>query len=139
MTDISQALYEFWSGFTDRGQPIAVYKSGHVPKKAAFPYFTFSVTRGAFFGKTVLTAILWCKQSEGLNVNAQRAAILDQVARAIPEGGRMIPLEGGGVWLMRNDADFLSDYEPEDEEAAAAGEEPVIGGRVSYTAQYFIF
>lgn len=137
MTGIATALYELWSGFTLDGEPIPAYKSGHVPDHANFPYFTFTVQEGAFLGRTVQTAFLWIKHDEGVDADGLRGRILDDVARAIPEGGRMLITPNGGVMLWRNDANFLSTYEPEGEEATAIDGAPVIGGRVSYITQFY--
>lgn len=145
-TDLSQALYQFWSQFEWDGSPIPVYKQGYVPEDAdgnviaSFPYITFSVGMGDFGGESVQTAFVWCKQGEGMNVNAQRAGILDQIAQQIPpEVGRLYRLaNGGAIWIRRN-VDFMSDYSPttKENEATTVDGEPIIGGRVSYILRTF--
>lgn len=144
--DISQALYQFWSQFSYDGVPIPVYKQGYVPQDekgnvtASFPYITYSANLGDFNRETVLTAFVWCRQTEGLNVNAQRAAILDQIAQQIPpQVGRLWRLaNGGAMWLSRN-VEFLSDYTPPTTEnnATSVEAEPIIGGRISYILRTF--
>lgn len=144
--DISQALYQFWSQFSYGGMPIPAYRQGYVPEDAngnviaPFPYITFSANLGDFNQGTVLTAFVWCRQTEGLNVNAQRAAILDQIAQQIPaQVGRLWRLaNGGAMWLSRN-VEFLSDYTPPTTEnnATSVEAEPIIGGRISYILRTF--
>ena len=80
--------------------------------------------------RSVLTAIVWCRAVSGLNVNAQRAAILDSIAAAIPEEGTLVRLPGGMLALYRNSAGFQSYYD--DPEDAA-----VIGGRTSYEIAFY--
>lgn len=131
MRALHQALYTFWSGFHHGSTSIPAYLTGHVPDDAAFPYITFEVVEGGFGGATLLTAIVWCKDGSGASVNAQRAAILDEIRAAIPESGRVLRFTGGACVLYPNDANFLSYYDdPEDK--------TVLGGRVSVEAHYYI-
>lgn len=137
-TDLSQALFQFWSQFTWEGKPIKAWRQGHVPLDANgnfavdFPFITFTVRMPEYSRQAILTAFVWCKQAEGMNVNAQRAAILDQIGAAIPAHvGRLYSMANGGVmWLTRN-VEFQSDYSPDDKTTEIEGE-PVIGGRISY-------
>ncbi len=130
MTEWHKALYTFWSGFYCEGRVIAAYVSGEVPDSAVFPYITFEVKAGACFGVGLLTAIVWCKQESGESVHAQRAAILDSIAEAIPASGARLAHPGGMALLHRNTADFISYYDDPTDPT-------VKGGRVSYQIQYF--
>lgn len=130
MTDVHKALTAFWGSFSFGGEAIPAYLSGHVPDGAAFPYITYEVADGSAMSRSVLTAIVWCRAVSGLNVNAQRAAILDSIAAAIPEGGTLVRLPGGMLALYRNSAGFQSYYD--DPEDAA-----VIGGRTSYEIAFY--
>ena len=143
-TDLSQALYQFWAQFEWDGMPIPAFLQGHVPDDdeiermygRAYPYITYSVGMGDFNGTSVQTAHVWCRQQPGANVNAQRAAIVDQIGKAIPAHvGRVFALaNGGGMWITRN-VDFATNYTPprdsNNQEDEVEGE-PVIGGRISY-------
>ena len=121
MTGIHQALYNFWSQFSYGGKPIPAYLQGHVPEDAAFPYITFDVASGRAFATSVVTATVWCRAESGINVNAQRAAILDSIDRALPEGDLRIDIPGGFVVLRRGSGDFHS-YMDDD------GQTGVVGG-----------
>lgn len=141
MKNLHMALLEFWNSFTWNSKPIPAFPSGRVPKDQAFPYFTFDVQQGAFFSFGIPTAYIWCQMpmDASYNAQAQRAQIMDAVAEAIPEGGRMLTFDGGAVWLKRNDANFMSYYDPKEEEnVQSPTAEPVIGGRISYVIQYFV-
>lgn len=131
MTNLHKALYGFWSSFRYNGAQIAAYLSGHVPDGAAFPYITFEVVFGEFDSANVLTAHVWCKAESGVNVNAQCAAILDEIAESIPNGsGTRLIYPGGMAMLFRNSAGFLSyTDDPEDPD--------IIGGRISYEIHFY--
>lgn len=123
MTDVNRALYQFWASF---GLP--AYLPDSVPHDAELPYVTFEPVDGAAFSGTVLTAFDWHKRVNG--GNTERAAFLDQVAAAIPEGGRRIDLPEGFLMLYRNTAGFQQYYQdPEDEN--------VLAGRTSYEITYY--
>lgn len=138
MTNLHMALLDFWSSFKWEGKAIPAFPSGRVPENQPFPYITFEVIQGGYFSFALPTAFVWCKQpTDGsYNVQAQRAEILDQIAKAIPESGKLLKFDGGMVRLERNDANFLSYYDEQQESPTA---EPVIGGRVSVAAHFYIY
>lgn len=141
MKNLHMALLAFWSSFSWGGRPIPAYPAGRVPQDAPFPYFTFEVMEGAFFSVSVPTSFIWCQAPKdgSYNVQTQRAEILDMVARAIPESGRLLTFEGGSVLLNRNPATFLSYYNPEEEGDESPTAEPVIGGRISCEMRTYIY
>lgn len=120
MTGIYQALYSFWSQFSYGGNTIPAYLQGHVPENAAFPYITFDVAAGRAFATSVVTATVWCRAESGVNVNVQRAAILDSIDRALPEGDLRIDIPGGFVVLRRGSGDFHS-YMDDDSNTGVVG------------------
>ena len=121
MTGIHQALYSFWAQFSYDGSPIPAYLQGHVPEGAAFPYITFDVASGRAFATSVVTATVWCRAESGVNVNAQRAAILDSIDRALPEADLRIDIPGGFVVLRRGSGDFHSYITDEDDKSVVGG------------------
>ena len=121
MTGIHQALYSFWAQFTYGGEAIHAYLQGHVPDGAAFPYFTFDVTDSRAFSTAVVTATVWCQASSGVNVNAQRADILDSVDRALPEADLRLDFPGGFAMLRRGSGDFHSYITDEDDQSIVGG------------------
>lgn len=121
MTGVHQALYGFWSQFTWDGIAIPAYLEGHVPSGAAFPYFTFSVADSRAFATSVVTATVWCRAESGVNVNAQRAAILDSVGKALPEADLRLDFPGGFAMLRRGSGDFHSYITDEDDKSVVGG------------------
>lgn len=143
MNACNQALYEFWSSFLYEGRYIPAYITGHVPvdKEDNFPYWTYEVKQGAYGTTAIATAIVWFQQSlEPTDRSAwsKISDVLGLVEKAIPEGGRWITFVGGAVLLRRNDANFLSSYNPEQEDGENVTAQPIRGGRVSYTIQFFV-
>lgn len=139
MTEYNRALYRFWSQFEYGGSPVMAYKAGHVPDDAVFPYVTFQAVEGAFFSSGMLTAFAWCRDRDGVSANSQRAALLDDVSRAIPAArGAKLKFDGGLVTLHRNDGNFLSDYDDPDNAERPEGMK-IIGGRISYEARFYCF
>lgn len=142
MTALNRALYEFWSGFSHDGKYIPAYLAGHVPENADFPFITFYVGQGSYASIGILTAFVWAQQSADADADYPQQIIGDvlrNIAQAIPEGGKMLSFPGGAVWLNRNDADFLSAYNPTEDDALPNPTRlPIYGGRVSVMAQYFV-
>lgn len=130
MTDVHKTLYDFWMGFTDDGQPIPAYLTGHVPDKTPFPYITFEVVEGDFLGGNVLTAFCWLKADNGYNVNAHAAAFLDQVKKAISRFGTILKAGDGYIAMYPNPSGFLSYVDDQTNR-------DIVGARVSYEILYF--
>jgi hypothetical protein len=138
MRDMHKTLYKFWSQFTLDGAPIPAFPTGRVPDGQAFPYITFEVVEGEYFSTAFPVAVLWCQKPPEANINIQdqRATLMDQVAEAIPLGGVWLTMPGGGVILRRNGANWLRYYDPPPDDVPTG--EPVIGGRISYSIQFFV-
>lgn len=132
----SDALYEFWSSFTDDGAPIEAYLRGHAPDDALFPYITFENIQGAAFGRAPTMAFIWIQQSPGINVKEKRDSFFAQVKAAIPESGRILRYDGGMAVLYRNRDDFVASYNPPDDEGSVTAF-PVRGGYVSYEIAFY--
>lgn len=124
MTDTNAALYQFWAGFN-----LPAYLSDAVPSNAQLDYITFEAVDGDAMTGTILTAFNWHRRTP--NVNAERAGVLDEIARAIPVNGVRLALPSGGfLMLYRNSAEFQSYYEdPNDPN--------VVAGRTSYEVQFY--
>lgn len=142
MKNLHMAWLEFWNSFEWNGQKIPAFPAGRVPDEQAFPYFTFEVQQGAYFSTGFPTAHIWCRQpmDNSYNVQAQRAEIMDAVSARIPSiSGCMMTFDGGGVRIRRNEANFLSYYDPKQEDNIESPTgEPVIGGRISLEVTYFV-
>lgn len=89
------ALYNFWSGF---GLP--AYEETSVPTgddAPDFPYITYQVVTDSFGGDIALTASVWYRSESWLQINAKT----EEIAGHIGRGGRVIPCDGGAIWLKR--------------------------------------
>ena len=134
----SDALYQFWSSFTDEGAPIEAYLSGHIPDPSdvVFPYITFENIQGAAFGRAPTMAFIWIQQGPGINVKEKREAFFAQVRAAIPESGRVLRYDGGMAVLYRDKNEFIKSYNPPDDEESVTAY-PVRGGRVGYEIAFY--
>lgn len=140
MSGIHMALLSFWNSFTWNGHSVPAFPAGRVPKQQPYPYITYDTQLGAFGSISNPVTYVWCKMpmDNSYNAQTQRAQIMDAVAEAIPEGGKLLSFPGGAVWLKRNDANFMTYYDPKEEDNIESPTgEPVIGGRISLFAQYF--
>ena len=89
------ALYNFWSGF---GLP--AYEETSVPTgedAPAFPYITYKVVTDGFGGDVALTASVWYRSESWLGINAKT----EEIGKHLGRGGRVIPCDGGAIWLKR--------------------------------------
>ncbi len=87
------ALKQFFSGFG-----IQAYTSTAVPKDVEFPYLTYEVITSAFEdGEVGLTVNLWYFTSGESEPNAKAR----ELSEAIGHGGKILPCDGGYIWLKR--------------------------------------
>lgn len=87
------AIYEFFSSFG-----LTAYAFTSVPEDAVFPYLTYELVIDAWDGGEVNIPVnLWFyTESEAIpNAKAQ------QISEAIGNGGKVLPCDGGYVWLKR--------------------------------------
>ncbi|HPF54582.1 MAG TPA: hypothetical protein PLM48_08085 [Clostridia bacterium] len=130
MTGLHGALQAFWGGFTYGTAAIKAYEQGNVPSTATYPYITYEAAEGAYWGATILTAFVWVKKATGVDWQVQRAAILDLIKAAIPEGGTHLDYADGNLFMRRNPTNFMSYYNDPNDAS-------VVGGRISYEATYY--
>ena len=127
MTEVHTALQTFWGGVSS-GVPAFV--RGRVPVGTALPYITYEVVNGDALTGTVTSALCHVGGADTnyASANAERAAILDDIAEAIPVCGVKLPLTHGYLILRRNSA-WQSHYDdPNDTD--------VIGGRTAYEIEF---
>lgn len=87
------ALKQFFSGFG-----IAAYPSTAVPNDVVFPYLTYEVITSAWDGGEVgLTVNLWYFTPQEGPPNAKAR----ELSEAIGQGGKLLPCDGGYIWLKR--------------------------------------
>ncbi len=87
------ALKAFFSGFG-----IPAYPSTAVPNDVIFPYLTYEVVLGAWESEPVsLTVNLWYFTTQESLPNAKAR----ELSEAIGSGGKILPCDGGYIWLKR--------------------------------------
>ena len=90
--DKSQALQTFWSGF---GLP--AYDELSVPDDATLPYITYSVATDSFDNVVGLTGSLWYRSDSWAEISRKA----DVISEHIGEGGSLIRLDSGYLWVTK--------------------------------------
>ena len=87
------ALKQFFSGFG-----LSAYPATAVPNDVIFPYLTYEVITSAWDGGEVgLTVNLWYFTTQESPPNAK----VREISEAIGPGGKLLPCDGGYIWLKR--------------------------------------
>ena len=86
------AIYQFWNSFG-----LTAYEENTVPHDAAFPYITYQLVTDGFDREIPVTASLWYRSESWTAINAKT----EEISRKISRGGKIIPCDGGAIWLKR--------------------------------------
>lgn len=86
------AIYQFWSSFG-----LTAYEENTVPTDAIFPYITYQLVTDSFDREIPLTASLWYRSESWTDINAKT----EEISQKISRGGKIIPCDGGAIWLKR--------------------------------------
>ena len=86
------AIYQFWSSFG-----LTAYEENTVPTDVAFPYITYQLLTDSFDREIPLTASLWYRSESWTDINAKT----EEISQKISRGGKIIPCDGGAIWLKR--------------------------------------
>lgn len=87
------ALKQFFSSFGLRAYPVSA-----VPDDVEFPYLTYEAPVSAWAdGEVGITVNLWYFTSQESPPNAKAR----ELSEAIGQGGKLIPCDGGYIWLKR--------------------------------------
>ena len=86
------AIYQFWNSFG-----LTAYEENTVPDDAAFPYITYQLVTDSFDYEIPLTASIWYRSESWTAINAKT----EEVSQRIGRGGKIIPCDGGAIWLKR--------------------------------------
>lgn len=94
--DKEQALHSFWSSFG-----LTAYDENTVPDNAMTAnngkYLTYNVATAALDEPIPLFANLWYKSASWAGITTKANEISEKIGR----GGRLIPFEGGAIYLCR--------------------------------------
>ena len=84
------AIYQFWSSFG-----LTAYEENSVPVGAAFPYITYQLVTDSFDSEVATSASLWYRSESWTAINAKT----EEISQRISRGGKIIPCDGGAIWL----------------------------------------
>ena len=86
------AIYQFWNSFG-----LTAYEENSVPDEAKFPYITYQLVTDSFYREIPLTASIWYRSESWAGINAKT----EEISQKISRGGKIIPCDGGAIWLKR--------------------------------------
>ena len=86
------AIYQFWNSFG-----LTAYEENTVPDDAAFPYITYQLVTDSFDHEVPVTASIWYRSENWTTINAKT----EEISQKISRGGKVIPCDGGAIWLKR--------------------------------------
>ena len=86
------AIYQFWNSFG-----LTAYEENTVPDDADFPYITYQLVTDSFDYEIPLTASIWYRSESWTAINAKA----EEVSQKISRGGKIIPCDGGAIWMKR--------------------------------------
>lgn len=87
-----EAIYSFYSGF---GLP--AYDENTVPEGSALPYITYQLSTSDFDNDVMLSASLWYRSTSWAAIQDKA----DEISNYIGRGGKIVPFDGGAIWLRR--------------------------------------
>lgn len=89
----AQVIHEFWSSFGLK----AIDETSAYDEKMELPdnYISYEVQTGNFGDPVFLTASLWYRSTSWAEIS-QKA---DQIAAYIGYGGKILPVDGGYIWI----------------------------------------
>ena len=88
----ASAIYQFWNSFG-----LTAYEENTVPDNATFPYITYQLVTDSFGREAPVTASLWYRSESWTAINAKT----EEISQKISRGGKIIPCDGGAIWLKR--------------------------------------
>lgn len=86
------AIHQFWNSFG-----LTAYEENSVPDDAAFPYITYQLVTDSFDREVPVTASIWYRSESWTGINAKT----EEISQTISRGGKIIPCDGGAIWLKR--------------------------------------
>ena len=97
--DKMQALYSFWAGF---GIPAIDEQSAYdTPTMEqlgiSYPYISYEAAVSELDEPVTLSADIWYKSTSWAGIEAKA----QQIANAIGYGGKMVPYDGGAIWIKK--------------------------------------
>ena len=86
------AIYQFWNSFG-----LTAYEENSVPDETTFPYITYQLVTDSFDREIPLTVSIWYRSESWTGINAKT----EEISQKISRGGKIIPCDGGAIWMKR--------------------------------------
>ena len=94
------AIHAFWNSFG-----VKAFEENYVkdadengnPIEPEMPYITYQIVTDSFDREVAATANIWYRSSGWKAINAKT----EEISREISRGGKIIPCDGGAIWLKR--------------------------------------
>ncbi len=116
----AQAVYSFLSGF---GVP--AYAASSVPSETEYPYLAYQLAVGGWNkGEVTVPVDLYYRGDSEAAPNAKAR----EIRAALGDGGAVVPIDGGALWLKRGDP-FVSSFGDE-------GDDKVKGRRINIDVEF---
>ena len=93
--DEYQAIHTFWSSFG-----IPAYDEGTIPTgddRPSLPYITYDISVSDFGTQVAMSASIWYLGTSWTQITAK----LKEVEAEIGRGGKMVPFDGGSIWIKK--------------------------------------
>lgn len=94
------AINEFWNSFGlkafEENTLLDVDENG-LKKEPEFPYITYQLVTDSFDREVAATANIWYRTLGWKAINAKT----EEISQTISRGGKIIPCDGGAIWLKR--------------------------------------
>ena len=94
------AIYQFWNSFGikayEENTVIDADEDGN-PVEPTFPYITYQLVTDSFDREVPVTASIWYRSESWTGINAKT----EEISQTSSRGGKIIPCDGGVIWLKR--------------------------------------
>lgn len=102
-----QAIYQFWNSFG-----IPAFAVSAVPAQEKFPYITYTLSEGDFMsGETSMTVDVYYRTDTETEPNQK----VFEIAKEIGYGGKILPYDGGAIWVKKGSPWCQSVHDEDDE------------------------
>lgn len=100
-----QAYHNFVSGFAWKA-----YDENTVPDDAVLPRITYNLSVAEFDYPVAMSISLWDRSTSWTNVTGKA----NEIYQDISLGGKLIPYDGGSIWIRRGTPFSLRMSDPDD-------------------------
>lgn len=100
----AQALYSFWSGFEIPAiDEQSSYDEGTLEQLGIdYPYISYQSADAEIGTPVTLSADIWYRDTTWADIEAKAT----EIAEALGYGGKLIPYDGGRIWIRRGNPTY---------------------------------